>query len=97
MLLEMLLTVALSVETLSTTELEKYYWDCDTAFMKGEMGGQDMNSCLAVTEELQARVFNNDRKEFMKWWRTYNLPEWYKRGFVPRMEDLPKLRYDNSV
>ena len=97
MLLEIALTVALSVETLSNAELEKYYWDCDTAFMKGEMGGQDMNSCLAVTEELQSRLFSNDRKAFMSWWRTYNLPEWYKRGFVPRMEDLPKLRYDNSV
>ncbi len=96
MLAATILVAALTVESLSTQDLERYYWDCDTAFMKGEMGGQDMNSCLAVTEELQSRLFNNDRQRFMHWWRTYNLPEWYKRGFVPRMEDLPRLRYSNS-
>jgi hypothetical protein len=84
MLLEMALTVALSVETLSTAELEKYYWDCDTAFMKGEMGGQDMNSCLAVTEQFQAQVFNNDKKVFTLYWNKNKNREWERRGFVSK-------------
>lgn len=84
MLLEMALTVALSVETLSTAELEKYYWDCDTAFMKGEMGGQDMNSCLAVTEQFQAQVFNNDKKAFTLYWNKNKNREWERRGFVSK-------------
>lgn len=93
MLETIVLVAALSVTTLTDTELETLYWDCDTAFMKGEMGGADLNSCLAVTEELQTRRFNNDREQFMAWWRTYNLPEWYKRGFTPRVDQLPNLRY----
>jgi hypothetical protein len=84
MLLEIALTVALSVETLSTAELEKYYWDCDTAFMKGEMGGQDMNSCLAVTEQFQAQVFNNDKKAFTLYWNKNKNREWERRGFVSK-------------
>ena len=93
MLGTIILVAALSVNTLTDTELETYYWDCDTAFMKGDLGGADLNSCLAVTEELQQRKFDNNREAFMQWWRTYNLPEWYKRGFTPRVDDLPKLRY----
>jgi len=84
MLLEIALAVALSVETLSTAELEKYYWDCDTAFIKGEMGGQDMNSCLAVTEQFQARVFNNDKKAFTLYWNKNKNREWERRGFVSK-------------
>lgn len=92
MLTTILLAAALTVNQLTDQELNSYYWDCDTAFMKGELGGQDLNTCLAVTEELQTRWFDNDKSKFMTWWRTYNLPEWYKRGFTPRMEDLPRLR-----
>ena len=97
MLAATILVAALTVDTLTTQELEQYYWDCDTAFMKGEMGGQDLNSCLAVTEELQTRQFDNDRTRFMQWWSTNTLQEWYERGFTPKMEDLPRLRYDNKV
>jgi hypothetical protein len=87
-----LLAAAISVQTLTTEQLSNYYWDCDTAFMKGTLGGADLNSCLAVTEEFQSRVFKDDRELFIRYWRTYNLPEWYKRGFIPRVDDLPKLR-----
>jgi hypothetical protein len=86
MLLEMALTVALSVETLSSAELEKYYWDCDTAFMKGEMGGQDMNSCLAVTEQFQSRVFDNDKTAFTRYWNKNKNREWERRGFVSKRD-----------
>lgn len=84
MLLTIALTVALSVETLSESELEKYYWDCDAAFMKGEMGGQDLNSCLAVTEEFQSRIFNNDKKAFILYWNKNKNREWERRNFVSK-------------
>ena len=82
MLLE--IALALSVETLSSAELEKYYWDCDTAFMKGEMGGQDMNSCLAITDQFQAQVFNNDKTAFTLYWNKNKSREWERRNFVSK-------------
>jgi len=91
-MMTLILALAVTVNTMTVQELEQYYWDCDTAFMRGEMGGQALNSCLAVTEEFQTRVFNNDRARFMQYWRRENLTEWYRRGFTPRIEDLPKLR-----
>lgn len=84
MLLETAFVLVMSVEALSAQELEKYYWDCDTAFMKGEMGGQDMNSCLSVTDEFQARVFNNDKKAFTFYWNKNKNREWERRGFVSK-------------
>ncbi len=84
MLIEIALTVALSVETLSNAELEKYYWDCDTAFMKGEMGGQDMHSCLAITERFQEQVFDNDKSLFMQYWNKNKNREWEHRGYVSK-------------
>ena len=65
MLNAFLLLTALSVSDMSNTDLEKYYWDCDTSFMQGSLGGQDMNSCLQITEQFQKRMFNSDRDAFM--------------------------------
>ncbi len=87
--------VALSlgtVQDLSSGELQRYYWDCDTMFMRGEMGGQDMLTCLEITEEFKQRVWSGDHEKFMQYWRRQNLTEWYKRGYTPRVEDLPHLR-----
>jgi hypothetical protein len=52
--------------------------------MKGEMGGQDMNSCLAVTEQFQAQVFNNDKNSFTAYWNKNKNREWERRGFVSK-------------
>ncbi len=83
MLLEtVMLTVALiSPKDLSSGELVRYYWDCDTLFMKNEMGGQDIMSCLAITEELQQRVWNGDKEKFLQWWRERRFKEWERRGY----------------
>jgi hypothetical protein len=84
MILEIAFILALSVDTLTDKELEKYYWDCDTAFMKGEMGGQDMNSCLAITERFQEQMFNNDKNSFTKYWNKNKNREWERRGFISK-------------
>lgn len=77
------LSLALTVEELPLSTLEKYYWDCDTLFMKGEMGGQDILSCLAVTDQFILKKFKNNRKKFRQYWESNKHHEWETRGFVP--------------
>lgn len=79
MLGAILLTVALNTADLSFQELESYYWDCDTAFMKGELGGQDTWSCLAVTEEFQKHFW--DKYVFSQYWNSQKKIQWLKRGY----------------
>jgi len=79
-----LLSVVLNAADLTYKELEKYYWDCDTAFMKGEMGGQDLNGCLAVTEEFQKHFETRDH--FMIYWHEHRLQEWAERHFYPALD-----------
>lgn len=79
MLIPTILAAAL-LNTMNFQQLETLYWDCDTAFMKGEMGGQDMISCLAVTDEFQTRFFV-DRREFKQYWNRQRREQWNKRGY----------------
>jgi len=77
------LTFVLSVEQLPLNTLEKYYWDCDTLFMRGEMGGQDVLSCLAITDQFILKKFKNNRKKFKQYWESNKYQEWQIRGFSP--------------
>lgn len=79
MLGAILLTVALNTADLNFEQLESYYWDCDTAFMKGELGGQDTWSCLAVTEEFQKHFW--DKYVFSQYWNSQKKIQWLKRGY----------------
>jgi len=81
MLSAFLLLTALSVSDISNTDLEKYYWDCDTSFMQGNLGGQDMNSCLQITEQFQKLMFNSDRDAFMDYWNRNKNKQWERRGY----------------
>lgn len=80
MLIQTILAASL-LTTMAFPELETLYWDCDTLFMKGEMGGQDMISCLAVTDEFQTRFFR-DRREFTEYWHRLKTEQWQKRGYT---------------
>lgn len=80
MLKVLLLTVALNAADTPYQELENYYWDCDTLFMKGELGGQDMWSCLAVTEAFQD--YFTDRESFMRYWKDNKQKQWQQRGYI---------------
>ena len=82
MLNAFLLLTALSVSDMSNTDLEKYYWDCDTSFMQGSLGGQDMNSCLQITEQFQKPMFNSDRDAFMDYWNRNKNTQWERRGYI---------------
>ncbi len=74
-----MLTLALDAKTLDRDQLEQYYWDCDTAFMRGELGGQDLWSCLAITDEFQ--TYFKDRDQFMEYWRENKHQQWQQRNF----------------
>lgn len=79
-----LLTVALSLSNLSFIELEEFYWDCDTMFMKGELGGQDTMTCLAITDEFQKYFW--DKFVFSQYWNSQKKLQWEKRGYKPNLE-----------
>ena len=74
-----IVAVALQAGDLSTKELERYYWDCDATFMKGELGGQDLMSCLAITDEFQARFASPEA--FKQYWHKNKRQQWAKRGY----------------
>ena len=78
----LIVTVALTLNLVSDNTLTEWYWDCDTAYMQQQLSGQDMNTCLAVTEELQRRLFDNDRSQFWQWWELNHRNQWFNRGYV---------------
>jgi hypothetical protein len=84
MLKTFILTVALNASNLTYVELEKYYWDCDTAFMQGRLDGQDTWSCLAVTEQFQKHFVTRD--DFMIYWHNNRMQQWGSRGYYPKAE-----------
>ena len=48
-------------------------------FMKGELGGQDMMSCLAITEQFQTHFW--DKFVFSQYWNAQKKSQWAKRGY----------------
>jgi hypothetical protein len=48
--------------------------------MKGELGGQDMNSCLSITQKFQNERFEGDFDTFMIYWNENKYLEWRRRG-----------------
>ena len=78
------ITIAAQLSGLPTKDLERYYWDCDTMFMKQELSGADLPSCLAVTDELQSRLFKNDYQRFKQYWEQNRLREWQRRGYTAK-------------
>jgi len=80
MLKTFILSIALSTGDLPYDQLEQLYWDCDTMFMKGELGGQDMWSCLAITDEFQS--YFADRDAFMLYWKQNREQQWLQRGYT---------------
>jgi len=84
MLTTLVLAVALNAAELPYQDLERYYWDCDTMFMKGELGGQDTWSCLAVTDEFQKHFATRD--DFMIYWHERRMQQWESRGYYPPLD-----------
>jgi len=84
MLLSITLALVLNAAKLPYRELEKYYWDCDTLFMRGNMSGQDLQSCLSITDEFQKKF--KTKEDFMIYWHEHRLHQWGSRGYYPRAE-----------
>jgi hypothetical protein len=81
MLNSLIITAALTLNIVDTDTLTQWYWDCDTAYMKHELSGQDLNTCLGVTRELQQRMFNNSKEDFQQWWELNHRDQWLNRGY----------------
>jgi len=75
----LMLTAALTLQDLPREVIESFYWDCDTMFMKGELGGQDMYTCLQITEEFQ-KTFKS-KEEFKQYWNKSKREQWQRRGY----------------
>ena len=80
MLKTLILAVAVNLQELPLDVIESFYWDCDTMFMKGELGGQDTWTCLKLTEEFQKHFKN--REEFMRYWEQNRIKQWQQRGYT---------------
>ena len=75
----LMLTAALTLQDLPRDVIESFYWDCDTMFMKGELSGQDMYTCLQITEEFQ-KTFKS-KEEFTQYWNKSKTEQWQRRGY----------------
>lgn len=81
MMLAALTLAAVTLQDLPKDVLESFYWDCDTMFMKGELGGQDTWTCLQITEEFQH--YFKDKEDFRTYWNQTKHKEWQQRGYQP--------------
>jgi hypothetical protein len=48
--------------------------------MKGELGGQDLTSCLSITQRFQKQRFEGNFDTFMIYWNENKYLEWRRRG-----------------
>ena len=76
----LLLSVALNATAIDYEDLGKYYWDCDTKYMLQTMSGQDLNSCISITEEFK-KHFTPDG--FVRYWNANKQKQWAVRGYTP--------------
>jgi hypothetical protein len=74
------LTVAVSLQDLPVEVVESFYWDCDTMFMKGELGAQDMYTCLTITETFQKNF--PSKEAFREYWEENRRRQWDQRGYA---------------
>ena len=74
------LSVAMTLQDLPVEVIESFYWDCDTMFMKGELGGQDTWTCLTITEEFQ-KTFSS-KEAFREYWDAQKYGQWRQRGYL---------------
>ena len=81
MLNSLIITAALTLNIVDNDTLVQWYWDCDTAYMQETLSGQDLNTCLGVTRELQQRMFNNSKEDFQQWWELNHRDQWLNRGY----------------
>ena len=78
-MLGMMLVAAITLAELPYEVLESFYWDCDTMFMRGEMGGEDMYTCLSITDEFKRHF--KDRDAFKLYWEKNRQAQWQQRGY----------------
>ena len=75
-----ILAAAVTLNNLPFEVIESFYWDCDTMFMKGELGGDDMYTCIAITDEFKKHF--SDKQKFQEYWNNQKLEQWVRRGYI---------------
>lgn len=81
MLIAAVIIAATTLQDLPREVIESFYWDCDAMFMKGELGGQDMYTCLQITDVFQQGF--RDKQQFREYWDKNKREQWQKRGYSP--------------
>jgi len=80
MLAELILVAAASINSLNFTQLEDAYWNCDTAYMTGDMTSAIFTPCLTITDKFQDTFLN--KEHFTKYHEHYSKSKWAERGYT---------------
>ena len=80
MLAELILVAAASINSLNFTQLEDAYWNCDTAYMTGDMTSAIFTPCLKITDKFQETFLN--KEQFTKYHEHNSKAQWAKRGYI---------------
>lgn len=81
MILEFLVAVQLQALPIPKYDLEQLYWDCDTAYMKGQLEPKDVMRCLHISDLFVEERFNNDMTKYKDYWEENKKSQWAKRGY----------------
>lgn len=71
LLASIVLSTSVAVTKLSSAELEKTYWDCESTAVQGGITVDEAAACSEVFERLKKVRFRGDFDEFLFWWRQH--------------------------
>ena len=82
MLLILLITAQLQVQPVPKYDLEQLYWDCDTAYMKGQLEPKDVMRCLDISDLFVEERFQNNMDLYKQYWEQNKKSQWARRGYT---------------
>lgn len=81
MLLILLITAHLQGQGIPKYDIEKLYWDCDTAYMQGTLEPKDVMRCLDISDIFVEERFNGDIEKYKEYWQANKESQWRQRGY----------------
>jgi hypothetical protein len=82
MILEFLIATQLQVSPVPKYDLEQLYWDCDTAYMKGQLEPKDVMRCLDISDLFVEEHFKGDMNLYKEYWEKNKKSQWTRRGYT---------------
>ncbi len=82
MLLTLLITAQLQTQPIPKYDLEQLYWDCDTAYMKGQLEPKDVMRCLDISDLFVEERFKGDMIKYKDYWEANKKVQWARRGYT---------------